>query len=197
MFRPARAVLLVVAALALSPSVASAAPDHKLGADLGALWTKVFTTPSPQNPFGSGDPATGCWVIGGILAPLGPSGVPACTVKTGTKFLIAGNTFECSSMEGDGTTFAVLAACAKANDTPTAPPVTLDGQRLALTEVLTSTLHVVLGADNVFGLPAGTSVVSVAHGWLALVNPLPPGTHTVVIAGPQPVTTVITVVPGQ
>jgi hypothetical protein len=179
------------------PSLASGAPDHTLSTDLGALWTKVFTTPSPQNSFGSGSPATGCWDIDGTLAPLGPTGVPACTVKTGTKFLIAGNTFECSSIEGNGTTFDALAACAEANDTPSAPSTTLDGRPLALTEVLTSLLHVVLGADNVFGLPAGTQGVSVAHGWLALVHPLPPGKHTIFISGPQPVTTVITVVPGH
>jgi hypothetical protein len=197
MFRPGRALLLVVAALAITPTVAGAAPDHKLAVDLGALWTKVFTTPSAQNPFGSGDPSTGCWKLGDILAPLGPSGVPACTVKTGTKLLIAGSTFECSSMEGEGNTFAALAACATAADTPTPPPTTLDGRPLALSEVLTSTLPVVLGAANVFGLPEGTPGVSVAHGWMALVNPLPPGRHTVSISGPTPVTTIITVTPGR
>jgi hypothetical protein len=187
--------LLAVAAIVLTPSAANATPHKKLVADLGALWTKVFATPSPQNPFGSGDALTGCWDIGGTVAPLGPNGVPACTIKTGTKLLVAGHTNECSSLEGNGTTVDVLAACAKAGD-PFAP-VTLDGKPLSLTEVQTSALPIVLGANNVFGLTAGTQGISVAHGWLALVHPLKPGSHTIVIKSTPAVTTVITVIAGH
>lgn len=51
-------------------------------------------------------------------------------------------------MKGEGNTFVVLAACATAADTPTPPPTTLDGRPLTLSEVLTSTLSVVLGSAN-------------------------------------------------
>jgi hypothetical protein len=61
MFRPARVVLLVAAALALAaPSAVSAAPAQKLSSELTAVWTKVLTTPNAQNPFGAGGAASAC-----------------------------------------------------------------------------------------------------------------------------------------
>jgi hypothetical protein len=42
-------------------------------------------------------------------------------------------------------------------------------------------LNIVLPADNIFGLPKGSTGQSVAHGWVALVGPLTPGTHTIAI----------------
>jgi len=47
-------------------------------------------------------------------------------------------------------------------------------------------------------MPAGTTGLSVAHGWVTLLNPLTPGTHTIVIIGGHvpTVTTTIVVKPG-
>jgi hypothetical protein len=193
MFKVARLALLVAAALAFTSSAVSAAPDHKLVPDVQALWTKVLETPSPQNAFGSGGKNYDCWDLGGIVAPLGPVAVPACTVKTGTWLLIAAHTNECSTLEG--TALPDLATCAKAGD-PFAP-VTLDGQPLPITEVQTPAFSFVEPADNVLGVPAGSHGISVAHGWMALVHPLPPGTHTVFIAASPSITTIITVTPGK
>ena len=54
-----------------------------------------------------------------------------------------------------------------------------------------------LPADNVFGLPAGTQGLSVAHGWVARLHPLPPGTHTIVVVnGESTYTTTIVVTRG-
>ena len=53
--------------------------------------------------------------------------------------------------------------------------------RLAVTEVVTAPLHVVLPANNLFGLPGGTSGLSAARGWVVLLNALSVGTHTIVI----------------
>ncbi|MDQ1635701.1 MAG: hypothetical protein QOJ32_2510 [Frankiaceae bacterium] len=185
--------LLGVGALA---APASAAPPNQLSNTLGQLWTTVLETPTPQNAFGSGDPATGCWNLGGALAPLGPSGVPECTVKPGTKLFEIGNTVECSTFEGNGTTEAELRNCARAAD-KSAPPVTLDGRTVPLTETTTGPLHITLPADNLFGLPAGTTGLSVGDGWVAQLHPLTPGTHTVVIgSGPSAITTLIHVQPG-
>ena len=52
-------------------------------------------------------------------------------------------------------------------------------------------------SGNLFGQPAGTQGLSVGHGWVALLHPLTPGTHTIVIdtAG-APITTTIVVKPG-
>src|SRR5262245_34978397 len=42
-------------------SPVSATPTKKAPETLAALWTTVLVTPSPQNPFGTGDPSTACW----------------------------------------------------------------------------------------------------------------------------------------
>jgi hypothetical protein len=72
--------------------------------------------------------------------------------------------------------------------------VTLDGMSVPIAEAETPLLNIVLPADNLFGLPAGTSGLSVGHGWVALLHPLTPGTHTVVID--STITTTIVVTPG-
>ena len=47
---------------------------------------------------------------------------------------------------------------------------------------MTPALHPVLPKHNVFGAPAGR-YLSVAHCWVALLDPLTPGTHTIEITG--------------
>ena len=176
---------------------ASAAPAKKLESNLAALWTTVLETPSAQNSFGTGGSAFACWDLGGTVAPLAPGGVESCTVKPGTKLFVAASTFECSTFEGNGTTEAELRTCARESDVQEAPPVTLDGRSVPIVEVETPLLNIVLPADNIFGLPAGTSGLSVGHGWVALLHPLTPGTHTIVIGTVPTITTTIEVTPGH
>ena len=193
--------LLTVAVLWLTLGVAAgpagAAPTKKEPAYLSALWTAVYETPAPQNPFGSGGPESGCFHLGGTLAPLGPSGVPACTVKSGTKIFMAASSFECSTFEQNGTTYQQLLKCAVQADVTTPPHVTIDGRAVPLRSVVTGPIHATLPADNVFGLPAGTSGLGAAHGWVALLHPLPPGTHTIVGSGTATFRTVVTVRRGK
>ena len=61
------------------------------------------------------------------------------------------------------------------------PSVTVDGKPVPVTEVETRLLHIILPEGNLFGLPAGTEGQSVGHGWVTLLDPLTPGTHTIVI----------------
>jgi hypothetical protein len=103
-----------------------------------------------------------------------------------------GSSVECSTFEG--TTEAELRECARETDVQAAPTVTLDGRSVPIAEAETPLLNIVLPADNLFGLPAGTSGLSVGHGWVALLHPLPPGTHTIVID--STITTTIVVTPG-
>ena len=78
-----------------------------------------------------------------------------------------------------------------------APTVTVDGKSVPVAEVETPLLNIVLPADNIFGQPAGTQGLSVGHGWVALLHPLTPGTHTIVIdTGAATITTTIVVKPG-
>lgn len=166
-------------ALVAVPAASAAPAPAKLDAGLAALWTTVLETPSAQNAFGTGGVAFTCWNLGdGTVAPFGPSGVPSCTVKPGTKFLIAGSSDECSTFEGNGSTEAELRACAEQNDAQTAPSIAVDGHAVPVKERETPLMNIVLPADNIFGLPAGTTGQSVGHGWIAHVDPLTPGTHT-------------------
>ena len=184
-----RALIVVAAILGIvfaQVAPASATTTKKLESNLAALWTTVLETPSAQSPFGSGGPAFACWDLGGTVAPLAPSGVESCTVKPGTKLFVAASTFECSTFEGNGTTEAELRTCARESDVQEAPPVTLDGRSVPIVEVETPLLNIVLPADNIFGLPAGTSGLSVGHGWVALLHPLPPGKHKIKIGGTVP-----------
>jgi hypothetical protein len=196
-FRLVALPLLAAVTLGLAAPAASAATAAKLNANLAALWTTVLQTPSAQNAFGSGGAAFQCWNLGGTVAPFGPSGVPSCTVKSGTKIFVAASSVECSTFEGNGTTEAELQACAEQNDAQTAPSVTLDDGSVPVTEAETGLLNIVLPADNIFSLPAGAGL-SFGHGWVALLNPLIPGTHTITIVnGTTTITTKITVTPGQ
>jgi hypothetical protein len=191
--------MLLLAAVTLGfATAASAAPaPTKIDADLTALWTKVLETPSAQNSFGTGGAAFGCWNIGGgTVAPFGPSVIPSCTVKPGTEIFVAASSFECSTFEEpEFTTDAQLRACAKQMDVQTAPSVTVDGQSVPVKEVETRLMNIVLPADNLFGLPTGTTGLSVGHGWVAHLDPLTPGTHTIVGSGSATFTTTIIVKP--
>jgi hypothetical protein len=176
---------------------AAAGPEKKLGDILGAMWTTVLETPSPQNPFGGGPPESACIDLGGTVAPFGPNGVATCTVKPGTKIFVAATSHECSTFEGNGTTEAELRSCAEAADA-VVPTLTVDSKSVSVTGVETKLLEIVLPDDNIFELPAGTQGLSVGHGWVALLNPLTPGTHVIKIqAGSLDITTTIVVKPGH
>ena len=173
------------AAVVAAPAASAAPAPVHLDAGLTALWTTVLQTPSAQNAFGTGGAAFTCWNLsGGTVAPFGPSSVPSCTVKPGTKILVAASSVECSTIEGNGSTEAELRACAEQADAQTAPSVTVDGQSVPVREVETPLMHIVLPAYNIFSLPAGTTGLSVGHGWVAHVDPLTPGTHTIAGTGP-------------
>jgi hypothetical protein len=183
--RLAAGLFAACTALAVAPAASAASAPVKFDASLTALWTTVLETPSAQNAFGTGGAAFTCWNLGGgTVAPFGPSGVPSCTVKPGTKILVAASSSECSTMEQNGTTQAELRACAEQNDAQTAPSVAVDGHRVPVKEVETPPMDITLPAGNIFDLPAGTTGLSVAHGWVAHLDPLTPGTHTIVGSGP-------------
>ena len=167
-----------------------AAPRHKLSHDLAELWTKVFATPSGQNPFGTGGAGFACFDLGGTVAPFAPGGVESCTVEPGTKVFVVASSFECSSFEGNGTSDAMLRSCARQNDADVAPTVTVDGTVVPVSEVETRLLHVRLPEDNLFGLALGSRGVSVAHGWVVLMQPFRPGSHTITIS-PDITTTIV------
>ena len=194
--RLTRILLLVAVALCLGAPTVGAVPAKKLDNNLATLWTTALQTPSAQNPFGTGGAAFACINLGGTVAPFDDVAVESCTVKPGTKIFVAAASFECSTFEGNGTTEDELRTCARTKDAQAAPAVTVDTKSVPVTEVETPLLNIVLPADNIFGLPAGTQGLSVAHGWVTLLHPLTPGTHTIFLdVAPTPITTKIVVQP--
>jgi hypothetical protein len=212
-----RALIVVVAILGImlaQVAPASANASKKMPSILGAFWTEVLETPSAQNSFGTGGAAFACWELHpNIVSPGAPGGVESCTVKPGTKIFVS-ISWECSSVPGDhtsatdpnhvyGTTEDELRACAVANDLQVSPTFTVDGKSVTVTEVETPAVNFSLPEDNIFGDPqlAGVPNTFVAHGWVALLNPLTPGTHTIVLSGTATpggtITTTIIVTPGH
>ena len=182
-----------------APASTENAELDELESTLEALWTTVLETSSTENAFGTGGAAYACWDLGGTVAPFGGN-VESCTVEPGTRLFIAGYSAECSTFEGHGTTEAELRTCARESDEQLAPTVTVDGEPVPITEAETPLMQIVLPADNLFGQPEGTEGLSVGHGWVALVDPLTPGTHTIdgVYANGEPAfTTTIIVEPDQ
>jgi hypothetical protein len=170
---------IAVATFGATPAVAES--HGGLTQDLARLWTTVLETPSSQNPY-LGD---GCFSFGRTLVPFAATSVESCTVKPGTKLVLTGSSVECSSFDNDhgifGTTPTELRRCAESSDAQTAPFIAVDGVQLRVNEVETGVLDIQLPADNLFGLPEGSTGRSVAHGWVAKVHPLPVGTHLVTI----------------
>jgi hypothetical protein len=181
--RFARVLLVAVVAFGLAIPSAAAVPAKKLGGTLGALWETVLVTPPSQNPFTGGDP---CVHLGAVVAPFSPLGTASltCTVKPGTKIFVTAESSECSTVEPApffGADEASLRACARAADAGfTVPTVTVDGNPVPVSEVETALLPLDIPADNILGVPA-QKAFSVAHGWVALLHPLPPGTHQIVL----------------
>ena len=91
---------------------------------------------------------------------------------------------ECSTIEPPpyfGRNEAELRECALAADAGyTEVTLTVDGKPVRLREVVSGLIAADLPRDNIFSV-APQRVQSVAHGWVALLHPLPPGSHTLVI----------------
>ncbi len=206
MWRLGRLLLAVVIAMVITAPAASAAPDRKLASLLGDLWERVLETPASDSPLAAGEPW--CVDLDGVVAPftLDPAAPPTCTVETGTKIFVAAVTVECSTVEEPpyyGRDEAELRQCVRALDAAQgAITVSVDGEPVALTEVETALLTLDLPEDNILGVPA-QQALSVASGSVALLHPLPPGTHEIVITGTATVlgdftnVTTIVVEPGR
>ena len=181
MSRLARTLLLAAVTFCLVAPSASAAPTS-LGKTLGHLWTKTLEAPTPDNPFGDGDPQ--CFVLGGkIVAPFSGDSF-TCTVKAGTRIFIAAWTTECSTFAGDcggpGFNEAQLRAAAEAADAGITVTSTINGEPVPLSTVETGLLTIHLPQDNIFGLQgAERNGLSVAHGFVYLTDPLTPGTYII------------------
>lgn len=183
MLRLTRVLLVVAAVAAVTAPSAAAAPSRQLSGVLGDMWTTILETPAEDNPFTGGDP---CVQLGAnIVAPFAGGAEVTCVVKPGTRMFVAAYSAECSTVEGPpyhGDDEEELRTCARDNVAVFEPvTATLDGRPIALTQIQTALLNFVLPPDNVFGLEAGTTGQSVGDGWVALLTPLTPGSHEILI----------------
>jgi hypothetical protein len=184
---------LVVGALVFSwasPPALAGPPGPKLAGTLGDLWSDVLARPAAENPFTGGDRCVVFDATRGqrTLTPFAPAGDVdplACQIKPGVPILVTGWTSECSNQEPPpyfGSDEETLERCVLDADAGLrVPEITVDGQRVVPTEVTTDLLGVVLPAGNIFEKPAGTHLLSVAHGWVTLLPPPPPGCHDITI----------------
>lgn len=194
MWRLARVLLAVVVGVVVTAPVASAAPDHEsrpapdreLATLLGELWETVLEAPVPENPLAAGE--AWCVDLDGVVAPftLDPAAVPTCTVDVGTEIFVAALSVECSTVEEPpfyGGNEAELRQCVRDLDVLQGDlTVTVDGEPVPLTLVESPLLRLDLPEDNLLGVPP-QQALSVASGLVALLPPLPPGTHEIVTTG--------------
>jgi len=184
MSRFSLALLITAVALNFAAPSTAAAQERDLGGVLGDLWGTVLETPTAENPFAGGDP---CVDLGPIVAPLSPFFTSvACTVKPSQSLFVSAWSSECSTFEAApyfGADENELRACAREVDAGLTPPTLLvDGIPVPVTEVETDLLSIHLPKDNIFGEPkSDRKGLSVAHGWVASLGRLSPGTHEIVI----------------
>ncbi len=189
--------VLVVAALVagVAAPAASAASKRQLAKDLNGMWAFVIQTPTPRNPFTSTNNRC-VHLAPQLLAPMqafaGGSGVSStCIVKPATRVFISELTTECSSAEPfpfHGDTVAELRECLRSDMFGPVGHffthrVTLDGQNVPLTFITGPPQLLNVPADNILGppTPPAQTALSLAAGYLAVLHPMTPGTHHIVI----------------
>jgi hypothetical protein len=186
-----------------APALAAQPADTKLapasgrlagftgGQLLGEEIRQLFEIPAPDNPFaGAGE---SCFAAGHkekVLIVWTRPEAPTCTVKPGTPIFLFGFFNECSDVETPFRTEAEQRQCAVeglrafVSDLGLeAILVSIDGgpsidifsdRYLAVSPQMTANLP----EDNILGVPAQATTF-VAAGWVAMIRPLPPGTHTI------------------
>jgi hypothetical protein len=159
---------------------------------IGEEVRQILELPPDDNPFlGNGD---SCFATGRrnkVLIAWAREAAPTCTVKPGTPIFVLSYFWECSNKE-EGTSFggeteAGQRECALEQLRNTgvfdAILVSIDGREpvniysdryLAVSRQTTADLP----SPNLFGVPAQETTF-VAAGWVAMIRPLPPGTHRI------------------
>ena len=163
-------------------------------AEWSAIWWKVgIETPFvPGSPFFDGGifPLSGS--VMGLAAPIG-SGTFEFTLPVGKALVVAGITFECSSLEPPpsgfpggfhGDTATEQAACAKSwADQIEAMSFTVDGKPVnGIVRVVSPQFSFIAPDPNVLFVPGGPGT-AVADGFYVLLAPMSKGEHTIHIQG--------------
>jgi hypothetical protein len=109
-----------------------------------------------------------------------------CAVSHDRWLLVGGAGVECDSITGGGETEEELSACVEEGRASFSHvSITVDGEPVpALGEhwVTSPMYELEIPEGNLFGLPGGTTN-AVAGGWFVMIEPLAPGSHTIVVRG--------------
>lgn len=126
-----------------------------------------------------------------LASDYGGTDVRSCTVPAGKALLVPPIYGECSTLEGNGTTFAALSKCAQgyAGAVKTSN-VTVDGVQLSglLPSYLFDNLSYTFAytpRNNLFGVDATGTSKSAGYMSFVILKPLPPGRHTVTLSYEQ------------
>ncbi len=163
-------------------------------------WQWAFSLPVDNHPlFDTADCSTGqtghVWFLGGTFTAVpGPGGTligsatRTCTVPAGTALFFPILNAECSTAEGNGTTEADLRSCAEflvAHAVSVSAEV--DGRSIqnlgAYLKESPLFEYGPLPANNLLGLPEGTTSNAVADGFYLMLAPLSKGSHTIHFSG--------------
>jgi hypothetical protein len=173
---------------------------HSPGWWLAQWWAPVLSTPpGPANPAIS----QGCVVVGKVALHYGGD----CTLRPGTAIFEMLFSTECSNREPapfHAENERQATACGRANaSVATGLDLSVDGgpvMHLLDDDFATSMPFTTVGwpEDNIYGLPGGGEISYGGYGWVALINPLSKGTHTIDFTpsgegAPPPAHSVITV----
>jgi hypothetical protein len=189
---------LVIAAAALAgsfgvaPATSGATSPLILSELLHDSWKYVLETPTPEGPWTGGDP---CIDLGPdrhgrhVVTPSAPLGVETleCRVPTGTPLFITVFSSECSNLETDpydfGRNWFTGVLCALRVDRGiTSVSLSVDDRNVPVHQVVTREIRFTNPDDDIlqstFVGPGGRAA---AHGWVTLLEPLPTGTHVLVL----------------
>jgi hypothetical protein len=180
--------------------------SHAFGKTYGewqaAFWQWNFSLPADQHPLTDTAPVSAgqsghVWFLGGTFAPtVGPGGefigqvTRDVTIPAGTALFFPIINAESSTAEGNGTTAAELSANSKflvdfvqtdslfaqIDGKPLHDLTSYRGQSPAFT-------YGPLPDNNLLGVPAGTTSLSVSDGYHLLLAPLSVGQHTIEFGG--------------
>jgi hypothetical protein len=156
-------------------------PYGRTYANWTAEWWKWFISiPTEDNPIN--DPAGERCALGQqgpvwfLVGSGGGEAVRECTIPVGTAILIPAINVECSYAEDQSLqTEDDLRACATSDqDLVTETAATLNGSVLQVHRIQSPVFDLTFPADNVFGVPEGTTK-AVSEGFWVFLKPLPPG----------------------
>ena len=161
-------------------------------------WRWAYSMPADRSPLtDTADCSTGqsgrVWFLGGTFSTNPVGGDPqnlvgrarrTCTIPPGTFLFVSILNAEASALEGNGTTEAELSKAAKYLEAHAVSmeaavdgvPVNGLGRYRVQSPLFT---FGPLPPNNLLRLPAGSTSPSVADGVFLMLNPLPPGRHTI------------------